>query len=75
MHVTIKITYSLSSQYTEKQGSNYTSFYSPAHGEFENLCFDSVAPMVCVLRAFVYSVVDVNMVVVIFSSIPICTSY
>ena len=37
--------------------------YSPTHGEFENLDFISVAPMVCVSHTFVYNVVDVNKIV------------
>ena len=35
----------------------------PTNGEFENLCFVSVAPMVCVSRAFVYDAVNVNKIV------------
>ena len=37
------------------------------HGEFENLCFASVAPMVSVSHTFVYEVVDVNKIVAVFS--------
>ena len=33
----------------------------------ENLCFISVAPTVCVSHAFVYTVVDVDEMVIIFS--------
>ena len=35
----------------------YIPSYSPAHGE---LCFISVAPTVCVSRAFVYNTVNIN---------------
>ena len=38
---------------------NYTPSYFPGYGEFENICFISVAWTVIVLRTFVYSVVDV----------------
>ena len=34
--------------------------YSPAHEEFENLCFISVAPTLCMLHAFVYNAVNVR---------------
>ena len=51
-----------------KSIKNYISSYSPAHGEFKNLCFVSVAPMVCVSRAFVYDVVNANKIVVISST-------
>ena len=39
--------------------------YSSAHGEFENLCFASVAPMVCMSRVFVYNEVNVNKIVIV----------
>ena len=41
-----------------------------AHGEFENLCFISVVPTVCLSRAFVYNVVNVNEIVIISSTKP-----
>ena len=40
--------------------------------EFENLCFISVAPLVCVSRVFVYDAVDVDVnVIVAVSSIKL----
>ena len=44
-------------------------------GEFENLCFISVAPMVCMSRAFVYDVVDVNKIVAAYSIKPPSYAY
>ena len=52
----------------------YVSF-SPAHGELENLCFFSVAPTVCVSRAFVYIAVNANKMVVIYSIKPLSYPY
>ena len=48
----------LSGHYSEKEDSNYIASYSPAHGEFENLCFGYVAPIVCMSHAFVYDAVN-----------------
>ena len=45
----------------------YVASYSPSHGEFENLCFISVAPMICVSRVFDYDAVDVNKIVTVSS--------
>ena len=40
---------------------NYiSSYYLPGYGEFENLCFISVAWTVSVSRVFVYNAVEVN---------------
>ena len=70
MHATRKKYASLYRAGTQRRKTqidyNYTSSYSPTHGEFENLCFIFVAPMVCVLRTFVYNVVDLNIIVVVF---------
>ena len=49
--------------------------YSPAHGEFENLCFVFVASMVWVSRAFVYDVVNVNKIVIVSSTKPPSYAY
>ena len=46
---------------------NYTSSYSPSHGEFEYL---SVAPTVCMSRAFVYNVVNINKIIIISTTKP-----
>ena len=54
---------------------NYTPSYSPTHGEFKNLCFISVAPMVCMSRAFVYDAVDVNKIVAISLTKPPSYAY
>ena len=40
--------------------------YSPGYGEFENLCFVSVAWTVNVSRTFVYNAVDVNKIITAF---------
>ena len=54
--------------------------YLHAHEEFENFCFVSAAPTVCVLRAFVYDAVNLNKIVIISSTklpsycVSICTS-
>ena len=53
-----------------RKGSLKPTSYSPTHGEFENLCFVFVAPMVCMSRTFVYDVVDVNKIVTFFSKLP-----
>ena len=50
----------LSGHYSEKE-------YSPVHG-FEDLCFVSVAPIVCVSHAFVYDAVNENQIIVISST-------
>ena len=42
--------------------------YLPAHREFENLCFISVAPVVCMSHVFVYDAVNVSKMVVISST-------
>ena len=42
--------------------------YYLGYGEFENLCFVSVVQTVWVSRAFVYSAVDVNKIMMIFFS-------
>ena len=70
----------LSGQYSKKEDSNqlkllYIPSYSPAHGEFENLCFVSVASMVCMSRAFVYDAVNVNKIVIVFSTKPLSYPY
>ena len=46
----------------------YIPFYLPDYGEFENYCFVSVAPTVCVSHAFVYDAVNVNKIIFIISS-------
>ena len=48
----------------------YIPSYLPTHGEFKNLCFVSVAPMVCMSHAFFYDAVDVNKIVAISSIKP-----
>jgi len=40
---------------------------SPVNGEFENLGFVPVTPVVCMICAFVYNAVNVNKIVVISS--------
>ena len=40
----------------------------PAHGEIDDLCFVSVAQMVCISCAFVYDAVNVNKIVIISST-------
>ena len=52
------------------QAQSHILSYSPVHGEFEHLCFISIAPMVCVSHAFVYDAVNVNKIVIIFSTKP-----
>ena len=42
--------------------------YSPAHGEFDTLCYVSVASTVWVSRAFVYDAVNVNKIVIVSST-------
>ena len=55
----------------KKEDSNYTPSYSPTHGEFENLCFNSVASTVCMSHEFVYGAVkNVNKIVAISSTKP-----
>ena len=54
---------------------NLNTTYLPTHGEFKNLCFISVAPMVCVLRAFVYDAVDLNKIVAVSSIKPPSYAY
>ena len=46
--------------------------YSPTHGEFENLCFVSEAP---IARVFVYNAVDVNKIIAISSTKPPSYTY
>ena len=49
--------------------------YLLAHEKFENLCFISVASMVCMSQAFVYDAVNVNKVVIISSTKPLSYPY
>ena len=49
---------------------NYTPTYLPGYGEFENLCFVSIAWMVSVSHAFVYDAVDVNKIATAFLAKP-----
>ena len=49
--------------------------YLPTHGEFDNLCFISIAPMVCMSCAFVYNAVDVNKIVAVSSTKPPSYAY
>ena len=65
----------LSGQYSNKEDSNQLKLYLPTHGEFENLCFISAAPMVCMSRAFVYKVVDLNKSIAISSTKPPSYAY
>ena len=37
----------------------------PGHGEFENLCFDSIPQKVRVSRAFLYNAVDINKIITV----------
>ena len=52
-----------------------TPSYSPTHGEFGNLCFISVAPMVHVSSEFVYKAVYVNKTIAISSTKPPSYAY
>ena len=53
----------------ERKDSDQLKLYLPAHREFENLGFVSVAPMVCMSCVFVYDVININ---VISTFIPDC---
>ena len=64
MHVTKKKF--LSGHFSEKKALHQ----SLTHGEFENLCFVSVSPMVCMSCVFVYDAVNINKIIVIHSTKP-----
>ena len=48
----------------------YIQSYSPGYGEFENLCFVSVAWTKSVSHAFVYNAVDINKIPTAFLAKP-----
>jgi len=67
MHATIKITYAfIKTEYTHKNkiqiDKMYIPFYSPTHGEFENLYFVMVAPNITMAQANTVFTVEVNII-------------
>ena len=73
-----KIRKFLLGQYSKKEDSNQLKLYTilfATHGEFKNLYFISIAPMVCMSCAFVYDAVDINKIVVISSTKPPSYAY